>query len=193
MGLLNTGNISGSAATNAAMQREINIVTKKLYGLLDLFDRKGQHEILKPAAKLLVSAARGNIKDSKKLHHRYSTAKLSKNIRAPKGKGNVIATYYPGNLRKSIRTLLFRRSKAVFVGPRLSKRNTKGEFGKGSRVDGYYAHWMERGSAHFGGIGYMRRAYETTKGTIKLMIKNSVKRKVLKYGNSKFGKFSNVA
>jgi hypothetical protein len=190
---LNVKNLTSSPATQAAMKKEIDKINKDLRGLLDLFDKKGKKEILNPAANILVNAARDNVPESNEPHYRYSTAKLVKGIRAPKGKGNIVAVYSPGNLKKSIRRLTFRKSSAVFVGPKLSKRSKFGEFGKGNRVDGYYAHWMEFGSAHFGGIGFMRRAYESKKGVIFAKIRSGAKAKIVKYGNTKFGKFSGAA
>lgn len=182
---LNANNISGSAAANTAISREVKKINDNLNGLLALFDKKGKQEILKPAADILVDAARENVPESDETHYRYSTAKLAKGIRAPKGKGNVVGVYHPGNLRKAIRRLLFRKSDAVWVGPKVSKGRF-GEFGKGNRVDGYYAHWMEFGSAHFAGTSYMRRAYNAKKGLIKAKIAQGVKSKIVRYGNTKF-------
>ena len=65
-----------------------------------------------------------------KIHKRYSTAKVNKAIRAPKGMGTVVATYSPGNLGNSMQILPLRRTKsAVYVGAKLAKGQAKGNFG----------------------------------------------------------------
>jgi hypothetical protein len=51
-----------------------------------------------------------------------------------------VKTYQPGNLKNSIDVLSFRRSEAVFVGPRMGRRSVG--------FDGYYAGWIEKGTKH---------------------------------------------
>ena len=171
--------LSNSAGTNSAMKREIEKAVKKMNGLLKEFDKKERQAILKPAAKIVQSAAKNNIPDSDDVHFRYSTAKLFNGVKAPKGSGNVITTYHPGNLRRSIKTLIFRKSAAVFVGPKVSK-STGGEF-KGARTDGYYAHWMEFGTVNFPGVGFMRRAAESTESGVIASITKEVTEKIKEY------------
>ena len=79
--------------------------------------KKERRKILRKAAKPLVQAAKDNIKSSDKPVHRYSTGKVSQDIKAPKGSGTIIASYLPGNLKKAIKVLVFRKSPDVFVGP----------------------------------------------------------------------------
>jgi hypothetical protein len=45
--------------------------------------------------------------------------------------------------------LIFSRSDAVFVGPKVDKGGSGGTF-SGSRVDGFYAHWMDYGAPEAG-------------------------------------------
>lgn len=86
------------------------------------------------ASSLEAAAPRGN-----RIHKRYSTAKVNKRMRAPKGMGTVVATYYPSNLAMSEQVLKLNRAKAfVYVGAKLAKGNAKGTFGIGRRTDGYY-------------------------------------------------------
>lgn len=110
-------------------------------------DPKLRRRVMRKPARIVVDAARPKIPRSKKPHYRYSTAKVIKSRRAAKGQGRIIATYYPGNLRKAIKRLNFRRTPREFIGPVLAKRGrTKGEFGlNATRVDGYYAQFL-RGS-----------------------------------------------
>lgn len=168
--------ISNSPATNAAMQKEIDIAVKKITSLLKKFDKKQRREILKPAAKIVQTAAKNNVPESDDVHFRYATAKVFDGIRAPKGKGNIVAAYHPGNLKRSIRTLLFRKSADVFVGPKIS-RSTTGEF-KGNRVDGFYAHFVEFGTVNMPGSSYMRRAADSSRSSVIATITKEVKERV---------------
>lgn len=173
---------SNSAASKAAMEKEVKEINKKLQILLGQFDKKERKKILRPAAKILVKAARANIKDSKKPHYRYTNAsKLFGNLKAPKGLGKKVATYLPGNLRKSIRVMSFRKSDGLHVGPRLAKRNKDGEFGRGSRVDGWYAHFQEYGTINMPNprnMGYMRRAFTKSKNAVIARIEKAIEKKV---------------
>lgn len=150
-----------SAATRATMDKELRRASIILNRIVKDLSVKERQKILKQSAKILQKAAKANIPQSDEQHFRYSTNKISKSLKTPKGLGNVVAVYNPGNLRRSIRTLVFRRSDSVFVGPKLAKKRSYGVF-RGGRVDGYYAHFLEFGTRHFSGIGYMRRAVDST-------------------------------
>jgi len=93
------------------------------------------------------SAAESAAPKSKAVHYRYNTSKLTKKLRAPKGLGNKVASYSPGNLGRSMNVLKFSRAKSkVFVGAKLARRAT-GKF-TGRRTDGYYLHMVEQGTKH---------------------------------------------
>ena len=106
---------------------------------------------MRKPAQIVVKAARPKVPRSRKIHYRYSTPKVLKRRRAKKGSGRIVAAYLPGNLRKSIKRLNFRRSSREFIGPRLAKRGrTKGVFGLNStKVDGYYAQFLKGSRAAF--------------------------------------------
>ena len=129
---------------DAQTQRELNHLIKQLRKVSDTAKKQSQ-KAFKDAAGPLVAAIKARAPQSEKAHHRYKTSKLSKSIRAPKGQGNIVATYQPGNLQRSFKTLTFRQSAAVFVGAKLAKGNNNGTFA-GARTDGYYAHWVEFGA-----------------------------------------------
>ena len=116
---------------DAQLQADLNRALKALKGL-DPFLRKAGKADLREAAKILSTAVAIRTPIGKVTHRRYPTKKGKK---AGKGSGNVLATYRPGNLRRSIRVLNFRRSSAAFVGAKLGKN-----------PDGYYAHMVERGT-----------------------------------------------
>lgn len=130
------------------LQRELAILKKKLYAISDNAKKESQ-DAFKQAAPLLISAIQVRTPQSDAPHFRYDTPKLSKRLRAPNGSGKIVATYMPGNLKRSFKTLVFRKSASVYVGPKLDKRGSGGTFA-GARVDGYYAHWVEFGAPEAG-------------------------------------------
>lgn len=126
---------------------EIAAAIKALYKYGDVVSRNRQR-IAALGGAFAAAAADDAAPRSKKPHMRYSTPKVTRSRRAPKGWGRVAATYTPGNLGNSIRVLTFSRDHTkVWVGAKLAKgQSPKGAFGKGLRVDGYYLHMVERGT-----------------------------------------------
>lgn len=116
---------------DAQLQADLNKVINNLK-TLDPFLRKAGKADLKEAAKILSTAVAIRTPVGKVTHKRYAA---KKGKRAAKGSGTVVATYRPGNLRRSIRVLNFRRSSAAFVGAK-----------RGKSPDGYYVHWVELGT-----------------------------------------------
>ncbi len=132
---------------DARFQAELNDAIRKLRGVAPVIKKDIQDD-LSEASRILVSAVQGRVPVSDKPHSRYSTAKVIKGIRAPKGMGRIVATYQPGNLKKAFRTLKFRRSEAVFVGPKLGA----------AQADGFYAHFVEFGTVQQPAQGYVKSA-----------------------------------
>lgn len=121
------------------------------------------------------SAAESAAPKSKKTHYRYNTAKLTKKIRAPKGLGNKVATYTPGNLGRSINVLKFRRAKSkVYIGAKLTK-GSKGTF-TGLRTDGYYMHFSEAGTTNIRARGWFIKSWLASKGRVLSVITNEFTR-----------------
>lgn len=113
-------------------------------------DPHTRRRIALAAAPLIVSSIQSISPKSKKEHKRYDTPKLVNKLRAPKGMGRVAATYLSGNLKNSVMDLAERRKKytrasVVVIAPLYSRSRAK-VIGRGTRVDGYYAH-MVYGSA----------------------------------------------
>lgn len=137
-------------------------IIRKLKSLSKKFDKKGQQRLLKKGAKIIQKSIKANSPTSGDTHYRYQTSKLNKNKRAAKGSGNIVAAYDPGNFKRAIKTMLFRRSSGVFVGPRIAKGNRTGTF-SGNKVDGYYAHMVERGTVNYSGLHPIRTGFESSK------------------------------
>lgn len=117
--------------SDAKLQQEVNDLMRKLRKVSTAAKRDSQ-QAFRQAAPVLISAIQGRAPVSEAPHSRYSG-------------GRIAATYHPGNLRRAFRALVFRRSAAVFVGPKLDKAGTGGDF-RGNRADAYYAHWVEFGA-----------------------------------------------
>ena len=109
------------------IQGEVNELMRKLRAVSDNAKKKSQG-IFKESAGPLLAAIKARAPMSEKAHHRYNTPKASGKIRAPQGAGRIVATYQPGNLQRSFRTLTFRQSAAVFIGAKLEKGNSSGNF-----------------------------------------------------------------
>jgi HK97 gp10 family phage protein len=133
-------------------------------------------KILRSAAKPLIAAARSNVKDSSGIHKRYGKLVGKK---AGKGAGSAIATYTPGNLRRSIGIIPLRKTANIYVGPR-SKRAASGVYSAG-RYDGFYGVFIEYGTRRISPRPFMRPAYEATKDTVIKLIADGCRKAVDKY------------
>ncbi|MEL6834517.1 MAG: hypothetical protein AAFP77_16095 [Bacteroidota bacterium] len=170
----------GNAQAN---QQYIRDWTRSVRSAVRDFERKDQRRILRAVAQPIVKASRALAPRGTQPHYRYKSGGNSKGTRRPsvasgksgrqrsgQNKGGrkgvdesrVAAVYYPGNLQKSLRTLTFRRSKDVFVGPRQGGPQRK-EYGKTvGTADGYYAQ-MIYGSAAAFQFRVLRPALESAK------------------------------
>lgn len=135
------------------MQAEVTALVKKLESVGE-HGRKASRDAFRQAGGLLVSAIQGRAPVSDRPHYRYAP---SGSRRAKKGSGKRLATYVPGNLKRSFKILTFRRSEAVFVGPKLAKGNAVGRF-VGARTDAYYAGMVEAGTRRMSGRYFVSQA-----------------------------------
>ena len=148
--------------------RDIQIILSRLRDLPKDYDKE-RKSLLKKAAKPVVKALKSSaiFKGEPKPHDRYHN-------------GRKVATYYPGNLKRSIRTLKFRRSKDLFVGPKLGKKGSTGTF-KGNKVDGYYGHMVEFGTVHSKAQPFMRPGFAKSKGRAQQIIRSGAERILRRY------------
>ena len=165
-----------------AIEQEINKIAKNFDSLLKSFSVKERKKIFRKAARPMVKEIRAQAPKGVDEHKRYSTAKIAKGRRAPKGSGTVVATYEPGNLSRAIGILPFRKSPNIFIGPKIKKGNSTGNF-SGRKVDGYYAHWQEYGTVNFAANPYIRPGFEATKGIVMKRIEMEMRKKVTEFGN----------
>ena len=130
-----------------ALKKEISRTVEKLRAVAKALPDKEVKKMLIEAAKPIVDQARSAAPVSKRIHKRWKD-------------GKHVATYHPGNLRRSIKVLrggVFRKTKNVFIGPALTKDST-GVF-RGKRVDAYYAHMVEFGTSRQPGRRYMQKGF----------------------------------
>lgn len=156
-----------------SLEADIDKAVRTLYKLGDVVPKHRQR-IAALGGAYMSAAIESAAPVGKKVHYRYSTPKLVKGIRAPKGSGNKVASYFPGNLAASINVLKFRRAQSkVFVGAKLAKgRLPKGIFGPGRRTDGYYLHMVEKGTKHAGAHPfYVRSADQAAPRTLSIMLR----------------------
>lgn len=112
-------------AANAATLREINEVIQKMERSVTAFDKRDRRKMLTPAAAVVRKNMRNRVKRGTRVRTRRS--------------GSNTITYYPGNLRKSIKRLNLRRTLDLFVGPFFGFRQGVVEYGKTAQnVDPYY-------------------------------------------------------
>lgn len=151
-----------------SLQSDVNELVRKLNKVAVNAKRESQ-AAFREGAKPLVEAIKAGAPVSDDEHYRY------------KG-GRIFATYKPGNLKRSFRTLTFRRSAAVFVGPKLDKTGSGGQF-SGQRTDAYYAHMVEFGTINQAPQPFVRPAAAST-GPVALRIATqALKRKIDAYAN----------
>ena len=134
---------------------------KELKGIIKRFDVKTTQRIFNKASKAYVNKVRGSAPKAGRVVKRYNTPKSFSNKRAPRGMGNVVAEYHPGNLGRSFKRLRFRGSskfRAVFIGPKKS-RNGKGVFRTVGKSDGFYARFL-------GDDSYIKAAWDGTRDAV---------------------------
>ncbi len=107
-------------------------------------------KVLRQVAKPTVAAARAQAPVGNKTHKRYS-----------RKDGTVLATYQPGNLKKSIGNITGKRglgkvNAVLYVGPR----------SKGRKYDGYYGGMVHGGTKFQRPNPFMDRAYNQTKAMV---------------------------
>ena len=137
---------------------------------------------LRKAAAPLVEEIQFRAPVSEETHYRYSSGnKLVGSIRAPKGFGNIVATYTPGNLERSFQIFKFRRSSAIFVGPK-GARGAGGVF-SGQKTDGFYGFWQEFGAPKAGIVPrpFVKPAFEAAKAQMGSIAINELTKAIQKY------------
>lgn len=91
------------------------------------------------AGEMLRDAMRAAAPESGEIHYRYAKSKGM-----PRGTGKLVATYMPGNLRRSIKVFEHMNDKRnVYVGVEIQPRGKGTGVFTGDRTDGWYARFLE--------------------------------------------------
>jgi len=109
-----------------SVNRQIDQWIAKVEKSVGDFSRKDRRRIVRKAARPVVKQMRAIAPRSKRPHYRY-----------PKGQPRV--KYNPGNLRRSIKVLPFRKTADAFVGPQFARKRAPEYGAPGQPVDAYYA------------------------------------------------------
>lgn len=126
-----------------ALNNEVNELIRRLRMVSETSKRQTSR-ILGKNAKPIADALFAAAPHGKKIHKRYKKAGINKSIRTPKGKGQVVAIYKPGNLATSFKLFRFKGAKySIQVGAKFQK-NPTGTFGPGGKQDAYYTHIVEQ-------------------------------------------------
>jgi len=143
----------------------------KLYKYAPEFQRK---EILKKSAVPLVEAASQKAPKSE--------SNKPRSVKHGEGATSRKIDYYPGNLKRSIRVLNIKKSKDVFVGPKVIWNPKAAAYGKNRKtVNAYYAHWVEYGNRHMNAQPYMRPAWDATRPLVLKILKNEIEATLKKW------------
>lgn len=144
----------------AEMEKDIKQILSKFKELPKQFSVKARKVLLRKGAKIFREAAKALVPISKKPHVRYKKS-------ATGGDGQKIV-YWPRNLQRSIKTLEFRKSPDVFVGPKAKKRGANASvYGTSERnSDPYYAMWVHNGTSRQSPSPYMQTAFDTQRGNV---------------------------
>lgn len=140
------------------------------------FERKDRLSILRKAAAPVRKTARALApkREGNRPNPRYS-----------KG-GGIVAVYHPGNLRRSMQSLSFRKSEDIFVGPKFGKKKAK-DYGRvGDPVDAYYAQMIYGSAAAFASI-VLIPALEQNKAAVSRIIIEHSKTRIVQRWRSKIG------
>jgi HK97 gp10 family phage protein len=162
------------------LEQEVDQVVAKFRGFAGVMQGE-QKRIAALGGAYFAASAEAAAPTGNRVHKRYSTTKAVRSIRAPKGMGNVVATYMPGNLARSIRVLDLKRTQnAVYVGARLQKGSPSGTF-SGMRADGYYMHMVEKGTRKWGGRPFFLSAWNRAKPMVEKIMTAEFLRVIEKY------------
>lgn len=138
---------------------------RQLKRFKDSIKRKELLKILGQIANPSVKAAQQSVPVSNQVHYRYTGVK--RGIRRKNVSGSDKIKINPGNLKKSIKKIVAKRSKInaiLDVGAKAARR-------KGKTPDGYYAHMVVKkgfkGKRRVGKTNnFLKKAYDKTQGGV---------------------------
>lgn len=161
-------------------ERELAGIRARFQGIIKGMTNREVKDVLLYASEPYIQTARLKAPRSRRTHYRYNTPKLVGRIRAPNGRGVRVATYKPGNLARSVKALSLRRLKrSLHIGPKIAK-NGKGNFASNTKVDGYYAGFMEFGTRKQQARGFLKESFRASKPAVLKRLKYGLEQMVKK-------------
>ena len=160
---------------DAQLQADLNRVVTALRKMEPFVRKSGKADLIE-AAKILSTAVVIRTPVGDKVHRRYPKRV---GARARKGTGKVLATYKPGNLKKSMGILNFRRSNAAFVGAKLGRKT----------FDGYYSAAVRANSKNVDGTSrqgndYVKAAVSAVGGATLRKAVQLIGKRIQSYGST---------
>lgn len=128
---------TGSASTRSSINAQVDLWIRKVERSVADFSDKDRRRIVRKAARPVVKRMRAIAPNRAKRKGRYRSYSTRINYRYPKGEPKI--GYQPGNLRRSIKILPFRRTADAYAGPQFARKDVPEYGGVGQPVDGYYA------------------------------------------------------
>jgi hypothetical protein len=152
-------NSAGSGGTGSGYARvDISDVVQELEKLASRLTKQELKKATRKSVAVFVKTAKQMTPVGKVTHHRYIN-------------GRKVASYYPGNLRRSIGILKLRDKNLTFIGHRLAgKGETQGVF-RGNKHDGYYGAIVE-----YHQQAHIYPAWEATRAQVYENLAQEVKR-----------------
>ena len=114
----------GSKSNKAIVSQQVYIYNRQLKKITKDFSKAKKRQVAKAGAAPVRTVAKRNTPKGSEIHYRYPKQTGSQKA-AKFSRINDAIGYVPGNLRKGIGTLSWKRSADVFVGPRAPKVRAK--------------------------------------------------------------------
>jgi len=149
--------------------------------ILRTTDKKKRKKILMKAAPIFEKELRKNapyidIVKRKTQQHHWSFDGIVKRYSS----GKVTASYYPGNLKRSIDIIDLKRTTDVWIGAKRSKGvSAKGTF-VGFKADGWYMHFLERGTRFQAPQPFLEKTFLAKKSQVSNVLIREYKKEIEK-------------
>ena len=134
----------------------VDQLMKQLSKMPEKVQKDSYRKVVLPHAIEVQEKMRSFIRDSKQTHKRYKA-------------GKVIATYEPGNLRRSIKVRRKKKDGKTLIGPTALKKGKANGTYSGKRVDAYYASFVNNGTRFMRNNpskGYAEKTYDWARNNV---------------------------
>jgi hypothetical protein len=152
-------NSAGSGGSGSGYARvDISDVVQELEKLASRLTKQELKKATHKSVGIFIKTAKQMAPVGSKIHHRYAG-------------GRRVATYYPGNIRRSIGILKLRNKNITYIGHRLSKKGEAHGVFRSNKHDGYYGHIVE-----YEQQAHIYPAWEATRAQVYENLAQEVKR-----------------